>query len=215
MAVTKRIGLSVFFLLALMSLSFFGTEPSYALAPSLPSPQSQSANSSSGATMPVPAIAPDPSAAQGYVLGAGDRVKLTVYGEADISGEYEVGSTGVVGIPLVGDIQAAGQTLRDFENAVARKLSDGYLKDPRVSAQVVNYRPFFILGEVSKPGSYPYVNGMTIVNAVALAGGYTYRADKDEITVTRANDPKKKDVAVDENDTVMPGDIVRVPERYF
>lgn len=164
----------------------------------------------------------DPSAAlasggssQAYVLGTGDRVRLTVFGEADLSGEYEVGSTGFISLPLIGDVKAAGQPLREFEQAVRQKLSEGYLRDPRVSAQVVNYRPFFILGEVAKPGSYPYVNGMTILNAVALAGGYTYRADKSGVTLTRGSDPEKKAVEVPEESTVMPGDIIRVPERFF
>lgn len=152
---------------------------------------------------------------QEYVLGVGDKVKLTVYGEADLSGDYEVGSTGVISLPLVGDIPAAGATARSFEQAVRTKLSQGYLRDPRVSAQVANYRPFFILGEVTKPGSYPYVNGMTVVNAIALAGGYTYRADRKGIMIKRTNDPEKKEVPIAEEETVMPGDVLHVPERFF
>lgn len=164
--------------------------------------------------MPTPA-SPAGGGGQDYVLGTGDRLKLTVYGEADLSGEYEVGSSGIVALPLVGDVRAAGQSLRAFEQAVRAKLAEGYLKDPRVSAQVVNYRPFFILGEVAKPGGYPYVNGMTVLNAVALAGGYTYRADKSGVTVTHAADPRKQAVSVAEEATVAPGDIIRVPERFF
>jgi len=156
-----------------------------------------------------------PTAGTEYVLGTGDRIRLTVYGETDLSGEYEVGSTGVVALPLIGDIPVANQSIRAFEQAVRSKLSEGYLRDPRVSAQVINYRPFFILGEVSKPGSYPYVNGMTVINAVALAGGYTYRADKGGVTVAHASDTEKKDVSVSEEAVVMPGDIIRVPERFF
>lgn len=153
--------------------------------------------------------------AQEYVLGTGDRIRLTVYGEGDLSGEYEVGSTGIVAMPLIGDIRAAGQSLRSFEQLVRSKLSEGYLRDPRVNAQIVNYRPFFILGEVAKPGSYPYVNGMNVLNAVALAGGYTYRADKSGVTLTKASDSEKKEQRVPEESTVMPGDIIRVPERFF
>lgn len=154
-------------------------------------------------------------ALQEYVLGAGDRVRLTVFGEKDISGTYDVSSTGVIALPLIGDVPAAGQSISVFEKAVRSKLAQGYLRDPRVSAQVVNYRPFFILGEVAKPGSYPYMNGMTILNAVALAGGYTYRADKNDMTITRANDSKRAPVDVSETEIVMPGDIIRVPERFF
>ena len=169
------------------------------------------------ATTQQPTVVPGPAGAVNgeYVLGIGDKIKLTVYGETDLSGEYEVSSTGVISLPLIGTIQAASTTIHSFEQAVTRKLSEGYLRDPRVSAQVVNYRPFFILGEVSKPGSYPYVNGMTIINAVAMAGGYTYRADKADVTITRANDPQKQDSRVSEDAVVMPGDVVRVPERFF
>lgn len=150
-----------------------------------------------------------------YVLGVGDKIRLTVYGEVDLSGDYDVSSTGVISLPLIGDVAAANQPLRSFEQAVRSKLADGYLRDPRVSAQVINYRPFFILGEVAKPGSYPYVNGMTVVNAVALAGGYTYRADEDDIRIKHAKTGGKKEVRVEENSVVMPGDIIRVPERFF
>lgn len=150
-----------------------------------------------------------------YVLGVGDRLKLTVYGEDDLSGDYEIGSTGIVALPLIGNIPAAQQTIHSFEEAVRAKLSAGYLHDPRVSVQVINYRPFFILGEVTRPGSYPYVNGMTILNAIALAGGYTYRADESGVVIVHANDPNKNETKAREDATVMPGDIIRVPERFF
>lgn len=162
-----------------------------------------------GYAVPLPQTG---ASSQEYVLGVGDKIRLTVFGETDLSGDYEIGSTGLVALPLIGDIRAAGQPLRVFEQSVRAKLSQGYLRDPRVSAQVVNYRPFFILGEVAKPGSYPYVNGMTVLNAVALAGGYTYRADKSGVTVTRGGDRENK---VDETASVRPGDIIRVPERFF
>jgi len=149
-----------------------------------------------------------------YVLGIGDKVRLTVFGETDLSGDYVISSTGKVALPLIGDVLAAGNSVRAFEQAVRQKLSNGYLRDPRVSAQVINYRPFFILGEVAKPGSYPYVNGMRVVNAVALAGGYTYRADRKDIRIKHSKD-NKKEALVPEEAIVMPGDIIRVPERFF
>ncbi len=206
----------------LVSVVFLGIilcAPSYSFAAQPRLMPSASSAASAGATVSAeqPLVGALPSASSGgdYVLGTGDKIKLTVYGEADLSGEYEVSSTGVISLPLIGNIPVARHTVHDFEQAVASKLSEGYLRDPRVSAQVINYRPFFILGEVSKPGSYPYVNGMTIINAVALAGGYTYRADKKDITVTRANDPEKKDVHTTEEEQVLPGDVIRVPERFF
>jgi polysaccharide export outer membrane protein len=149
-----------------------------------------------------------------YVLGTGDQIRLTVYGEDDLSGQYEVSSTGMIALPLIGEVGAAGKTVPQFTADVESRLRRGYLKNPRVNVEVANYRPFFILGEVGKPGSYPYVNGMTVLNAVAMAGGYTYRADQDGVTVTHAGDPKKEE-DVRENAAVMPGDILRVPERLF
>jgi polysaccharide export outer membrane protein len=109
---------------------------------------------------------------------------------------------------------AAGRDIHEFEGDVAAKLSEGYLRSPRVSAEVVNYRPFFILGEVNKPGEYPYVNGMNVVTAVALAGGYTYRADEDDVYIRR-NGKAEQEFPADERTQVLPGDIIRVTERFF
>lgn len=149
-----------------------------------------------------------------YILGVGDKLKLIVFGEADLSGEFEVSSTGVVSLPLIGETKASGLTIAKLKTIITEKLSDGYLKDPKVSMEVMNYRPFFIVGEVMKPGSYNYVNGMTVINAVALAGGYTYRADKDGTTVKRGGHKGKEEKASEEA-TVMPGDVITVPERFF
>ncbi len=201
-------------LLSAPSLSFAGVDR-------IPSARASSAPAETEGYIPdqgaAPSLAPtgQTSSSQAYVLGVGDRIRMTVFGEADLSGDYEVGSTGFVALPLIGDVKAAGQPLQAFEQAVKQKLSQGYLRDPRVSAQVVNYRPFFILGEVAKPGSYPYVNGMTVLNAVALAGGYTYRADRSDVTVTRSGDGEKQETKVPETAVIMPGDIIRVPERFF
>lgn len=166
-------------------------------------------------TMPSGAMQAPSGTVPEYVLGVGDRLRITIYGEDDLSGEYEINSTGVVAFPLIGNVSAARQPVRDFESALRNKLAEGYLHDPRVSVQVTNYRPFFILGEVAKPGSYPYVNGMNVLNAVALAGGYTYRADQNDVVIVHANDPAKTEQKAREDSPVMPGDIIRVPERFF
>lgn len=150
----------------------------------------------------------------GYRLGTGDKVRVIVYGEEDLSGEFQVDGTGYIRLPLIGQVTAAGRSLRDFEGDVTAKLADGYLKSPRVSVEVTSYRPFFILGEVNKPGEYPYVNGMNVVTAVALAGGYTYRADESDVYVRRNGQPEKE-VPADERTQIQPGDIVRVAERFF
>ena len=208
------------FLFCLVVIGVLGGAAEAALAGSNTAPPTvrarmsgQDEGSNSGA--PSVPVVPSVSTSQEYVLGTGDRLRLTVYGEDDLSGEYEVSSTGIVSLPLIGNVQAASQTIRDFQEAVRNKLAAGYLHDPRVSVQVANYRPFFILGEVSKPGSYAYVNGMTVLNAVAMAGGYTYRADSSGVIIVHANDPEKKEKHVREEETVKPGDIVRVPERFF
>lgn len=148
-----------------------------------------------------------------YVLGIGDRVHVTVFGEPDLTGDMDISSTGMISMPLVGDIKAADSTTSQLRNTITEKLKDGYMKDPKVSLEVLNYRPFFIVGEVMRPGSYNYVNGMTVINAVALAGGYTYRADKDGATIKRHD--KDQEEKADADSQVGPGDVVTVPERFF
>jgi len=153
--------------------------------------------------------------ANSYTLGPGDRVRITVFGHEDMSGEFEVDGSGIISPPLVRDIRAQGMTVREVEKVVAERLSPDYLKNPSVSVEVMNYRPFYIFGEVNSPGSYPYVNGMTVVNAVAMAGGYTYRARTGSARLTRATDRTKTPETVDRDTPVLPGDVIEVPERYF
>ncbi len=150
-----------------------------------------------------------------YRLGAGDRVRVVVFGHDDLSGEFEVDGAGRLSLPLIQMVEAAGRTTVELEGAVTDRLRPDYLKNPRVSVEVVSFRPVYILGEVRQPGSYAYSNGMTVVNAVALAGGYTYRASKRKITVTRASDPNKNKQSVGEDTPIYPGDVVEVPERFF
>lgn len=211
---TARVGVLCLLFLGFLGAALFAPAAFAQGMGAPPAVRSSSADQNGGTVQPaVPASGFTDN--REYVLGIGDRVRLTVYGEDDLGGEYEVGSTGFIALPLIGDITAANKTVRAFEQAVATKLKEGYLHDPRVSAQVINYRPFFILGEVGKPGSYPYVNGMTVLNAVALAGGYTYRGDKSGVTIVHPNDPAKKENPATEDAVVMPGDIIRVPERFF
>ena len=114
----------------------------------------------------------------GYTLGPNDRIRLKVYGEADISGEYEIDSGGYASIPLAGRIRAAGLTTGQLERTIAAALAKGIVRDPRVNVEIALYRPYYILGEVKKSGEYPYRLGLTIMDAVASAGGFTYRAMK-------------------------------------
>ena len=139
-----------------------------------------------------------------YRLGSGDRIKVTVYGHDDLSGEFELDSEGKVAMPLIQDVQAGGLTVAELEHAVTDKLSPDFLKHPRVSIEVLNYRPFYILGEVREPGSYPYVNGMTLIKAVAMAGGYTYRARTSKVTITRPGNEAPVQIKADP-DTLVTG----------
>lgn len=150
-----------------------------------------------------------------YTLGSGDKLRVTVFGEADLSGEFEVDGSGEISMPLIGSVLAGNRSVRELEGRITELLADGYLKKPRVSVDVLNYRPFYILGEVQDPGSYPYVNGMTILNAVALGGGFTYRAKKERILIIRAGDESRKPEVGTPDTVVLPGDVVRVEERFF
>ncbi|MDV7339292.1 polysaccharide biosynthesis/export family protein [Terasakiella sp. A23] len=157
----------------------------------------------------------DAHANAAYTLDSGDKVKVTVFQEEDLSGEFEVSAEGELSLPLIGSVFAKGQTLKQVEQSIINMLLDGFLKSPRVSLEVLNYRPFYILGEVNEPGSYPYVNGMTALNAVALGGGFTYRADKDDLLLIKANDSSKKPRKITPETKIFPGDVVRVEERLF
>lgn len=165
--------------------------------------------SAASADAPLP-----PDADIDYELGSGDKLRVLVFGEQDLSGEFDVSGSGMVALPLIGQVRARGLTLSQFEDAVEEKLRDGYLTNPRVSVEVMNYRPFYIFGEVSEPGQYPYTSGMTVLNAVAVAGGYTYRANQNEVYITRG-EGDEVGYPASQSVKVLPGDVVRVPERFF
>jgi polysaccharide export outer membrane protein len=161
------------------------------------------------------AAAPPSSTDEGYQLGAGDKVRVVVFGEDNLGGDYDVDGTGMVRLPLIGQVKAGGLTVRSFEEEIKAKLDDGFMKDAKVSVAVVSYRPFYIIGEVNKPGEYPYVNDMSVLNAIALAGGYTYRANDAEVYIQRNGLSKEESFPADQTTKVQPGDIIRVPERFF
>ena len=158
-----------------------------------------------------PAVAQAP----GYRLGSGDKVRVTVFNEKDLSGDFDVNDQGLVALPLIGQVKVGSLTLSEAQDLITQRYGKDYLVSPRVNVEVLNYRPFFILGEVKNPGSYPYVNGISIVNAVALAGGYTPRANRDRILVKRASEPATGEQPVREDSPVLPGDVIRVLERFF
>jgi polysaccharide export outer membrane protein len=147
-----------------------------------------------------------------YHLGTGDKVRVTVYQETDLSGDFAVDSSGQIQLPLVGQVKAAGLTIHEFVAEVTTALSGGSLKDPKVSVEVLNFRPFYIMGEVNKPGEYPYENGLTVLGAAALAGGFTYRAEDSKVYVRHSNGTEER---VPPTTQIGPGDVVRVTERFF
>jgi polysaccharide biosynthesis/export protein len=163
----------------------------------------------------TPAVAVAPPTAGTYVLGPNDRIRLKVYGEPDIAGEYEIDSNGQVSIPLAGHIGAAGLTTKQLERAIASALAKGIVRDPRVNVEVALYRPYYILGEVKKGGEYPYRLGLTVMDAVASAGGFTYRANENKVFLRRSGAGAEETYPLDAPVPVFPGDNIRIPERYF
>src|SRR5580700_1291871 len=148
-------------------------------------------------------------------LAAGDKVRVTVYGEDRISGEYQIDPDGLISLPLAGTIRAAGLTKPALEAALADKLAGKYLRNPKVTVDVVNFRPFYVLGEVQKPGEYPYRSGLNVLSAIAIAGGTTYRANSSRVYIQRFGSTDLTEYDQSPTIMVMPGDVVRVPERYF
>lgn len=150
-----------------------------------------------------------------YRLGVADKVRVTVFGEAALTGEFLVGGNGKISLPLIGETRAGGLTISEFQAEVAEALRNGFITEPRVSAEVLNYRPFYILGEVNSPGEYPYTNSLTVLNAVATAGGFTYRADNRRVFIKRADADREQEVPLTTSTRVAPGDTIRIRERLF
>jgi polysaccharide export outer membrane protein len=150
-----------------------------------------------------------------YLLGSGDRVLVTVYDESDLSGQFEVDGTGLISLPLVGAVRIGGKDLAEAESAIIKALKPDYLINPRVSLQVLNYRPFYIMGEIRSPGSYAYRNGITILEAVVIAGGFTYRAKRGGIQIIRGMDATRQKQDATSESIVLPGDVIEVPEAMF
>jgi len=154
------------------------------------------------------------STANDYRLGPADQLKITVFNEPGLTGQFAVGPQGTVAFPLVGDVQAAGLTVAEFTDSLHTKLQ-AYLRAPSVNVEVANYRPFFILGEVAHPGTYPYSIDLTVMNAVAIAGGFTYRANQHRVYIRHANETQEHALNLTVSTAVMPGDTVRIGERLF
>ncbi|MDJ0919679.1 MAG: polysaccharide biosynthesis/export family protein [Henriciella sp.] len=150
-----------------------------------------------------------------YRLGTSDELRITVFGEEELSGEYVVDGAGRVALPLIGQIEALDLTADEFARRAEQRYAAGYLREPRINVEVLNYRPFYILGEVETPGEYPYTNGLTVMNAIATAGGFTYRANKRVVAIRSAEDADEERIALEPSTQVLPGDTIRVIEKFF
>lgn len=171
----------------------------------------------------VALLAPDAAygqTLQEYRIGPGDKLNITVFGHQDLSVVSVVDGAGQISLPLIGSIPANSKTLSQLQQEITEALDKDYIINPRVNLEVVNYRPFYILGDVNKPGSYPYIEGMTVRMAVAIAGGFKFRAEdlwgQDEtVTVFHVNDPDKNKISVLPGDLILPGDSIEVERRLF
>ncbi len=151
-----------------------------------------------------------------YLLGTGDRLHITVFNEGDLSGDFTIDSQGYVRLPLIGQIQAAGLSAFGLETRIAAAMNDGgFLVNPRVAVEVTTYRPFYILGEVAKPGEYAYVNAMSAPNAIALAGGFKEGAIESVIWVRHQGESLERRLPMDETTRILPGDMVRVDRTTY
>lgn len=152
---------------------------------------------------------------QPYRLDSGDKLRVVVYGQEDLTASYSVDQAGDLSLPLIGSVPARGRTTGELESVIESKLSQGFLRDPDVSLEVEQYRPFFIMGEVKNAGQYPYVAGLTAQTAVAIAGGFTARAKQSSVDITRQINGEIVNGRVPLSDPLRPGDTVYVRERLF
>lgn len=150
-----------------------------------------------------------------YTLASGDRLRVIVFGQDSLSNSYSVDGSGHISMPLVGLVPAYGRSTHDLEREIEAKLRGGFLREPKVSVEVEAFRPFFVLGEVTTAGQFPYVNGMTVQNAIAIAGGYGPRAARDRADLTRIIDGTPVTFSVPLVHPVRPGDTITVRERFF
>jgi polysaccharide export outer membrane protein len=150
-----------------------------------------------------------------YRLASGDRLRVIVFGQDNLSNIYAVDGSGHISMPLIDPVEAQGRTTRQLEGAIEARLRAGYLREPKVSVEVDAYRPFFVLGEVTNSGQFPYVNGMTVQTAVAIAGGFTPRGQRSSAEVTRQVDGQLVTATVPITYPVQPGDTIVIKERWF
>lgn len=150
-----------------------------------------------------------------HQIERGDTVRVTVFGEPDLSGDFIVDTQGRLNLALIGPVPVASLTPDQTRILIRDAYQDGYLRHPDVAVEIIAFRPIFIVGEVNQPGSYDYVPGMNVLNAIALGGGMTYRGKEDDIEILRGTEDNRISIPATLATPVMPGDTIRVAERYF
>jgi protein involved in polysaccharide export with SLBB domain len=145
----------------------------------------------------------------------GEKIRITVYNEPSLSGDYDIDQNGVISLPLAGTTKATGLTQAQFEQELAKKFRSEYLKNPRVTVSIIQYRPIYIVGEVEKQGEYPFKPGLNVLTAMASAGGGTYRANRNFVLIQRYGESGMKEYPQSASTVVLPGDLIKIPERYF
>jgi len=164
---------------------------------------------------PVNTLPPTQTVDSGYKLGPLDKVRINIFNQEELSGEYQLDGNGQFSMPLIGTVNADGLTATELEALLVSLYKPDYLVNPRIFIQVGNYRPYYLMGEVATKGAFPYQPGLTYLEAIANAGGFTYRAKDEHVYVIRGNDPEQKEIKLSIDEEVQPGDIIRVAERLF
>jgi polysaccharide export outer membrane protein len=155
------------------------------------------------------------AATRAPALQPGEKIRVIVFGEDRLTGEYEIDPAGFVSLPLAGTVKAAGLSKLELERELSKKFSGEYLRNPKVTVDVTSFRPFYILGEVSKPGEFSFKSGLNVMSAIAIAGGSTYRASRSTVLIQHIGESGFKEYPLSPTIPVLPGDLIRVPERYF
>jgi polysaccharide biosynthesis/export protein len=148
-------------------------------------------------------------------IGVGDKLKVAIFGEPDLTSQVDVSARGTIGLPLIGEINVKGQSLREAGSSIGNRYAGGFLKNPKVTVEIVSYRPIYVHGEVRNAGEQAYKGSMRIVDVVAAAGGFTYRAQQSYVLLQRESEPNEIRVPLPSDLAVLPGDNIRVPERFF
>lgn len=157
----------------------------------------------------------NPLLVEPYALDSGDALRITVFEQPSLSSTYTIDVEGMISMPLIGDVPARGLTADELDTSVTQALRDGFLRNPDVSVEVAAYRPFFVLGEVGTSGQFPYVAGMTIRSAIAIAGGFSPRAVRSNVDISRVMNGEVVVGRVELNEALRPGDVITVRERWF